>query len=74
MLTLNQFFKSKTIWVLGATFLFNGIQSIHPIVGADTASKINGLLAMVAAGARATNTQGATGTTTVISTGPNKIN
>lgn len=57
MLSLKQFFASKTIWAVAATFIFNGIQAVHPVVDADTASKINAFLALAAGAARVANTQ-----------------
>ena len=57
MLSLKQFFSSKTIWALALTFLFNGFQAVHPVVDSGTATKINEGLAVLAAAGRIANTQ-----------------
>lgn len=55
-LSLSQLFKSKTIWATIAAFTFNGVQAVHPIVSADTATQLNMIFAGVIAAARAANT------------------
>jgi len=58
MLNLRQFLLSKTIWVLAATFIFNGIQAVHPILDPTTANTLNILLTGAAGVARVANSTG----------------
>lgn len=59
MLTLKQFFLSKTIWVLAGTLVLNLLQNYHPVVTPGTQNTLNEVLTVLAGVARTFNTQNA---------------